>query len=80
MAKRIRHTGGFIATDDAGRRYTVDKFTTSAIASDNGGSSEIPASVTLKTRDGQHLNRIGKGEYETASGGLKLRSDEPGAP
>ena len=72
----------FQATGNDGRTYTVR-----AIARPNpsAGHPEGTRHATggvgrLETADGRTVNRLGKGQYEIAGAGIKLRSKDPKAP
>jgi hypothetical protein len=80
MRKRTKHTGSFTATDPSGRRYDLHIYTTYIDATDSGGHGEIAETSSMKTLDGLHVNRLGKGLYEIAATGLSLTSSDPSAP
>jgi len=80
MRKRTKHTGSFTATDANGRRYDLHVYITYIDVTDSGGHGEIDGTSSIKTLDGQHVNRLGKGLYEIAATGVVLTSSDPAAP
>ncbi len=81
--KQRRLTGTFPATDDAGRSYTVNVYTTTLQDEGFEGQADPPIGpipTELVTVDGRKLNRRAKGEYEDIVTGKVLRSTDPAAP
>lgn len=72
-------TRTFIAKNDKGISYRVLEVTQMINCDSSDGPAVIPGWKTLKLLDGTHVNRNGKGKYETYDG-MKLHSDEPLAP
>jgi len=75
MAITTRQIGSFVATDDSGKPYKL------IVYQDFDQSRDFDGRVTEKaglpwvcTEDGEHLNRLSKGEYELIGSGLKLHS------
>jgi len=79
--KYVKHTGTFTAHSADGRRYTVDVFTEFIECRSQRGCEVVEGMKSLRTSDGQHVNRLDKGRYRTA-GILEvdLVSDDPNAP
>jgi hypothetical protein len=75
----LRQTGKFKAAGSAGRTYTINVFTDFINADSSEGPVEVEGMKSLKTSDGQPVNRIGKGRYALLSG-VRLVSDDPSAP
>ena len=82
--KRIEHTGTFSAVANDGKEYTVYELT--EILGVSGGmrgrDTEVEGFKSLKTSNGEHVNRLEKGKYEIVSafGNIPLTSDAPKAP
>jgi hypothetical protein len=76
MEKRTVRTGGIVATDPQGGRYDLD-ILSDYIVSTVGSAKALSR---IKTKDGRHVNRLGKGKYQIMDNGLDLTSDDPNAP
>ena len=64
--------GSFPATDDLGGRHAIYIFQEVVHIPDH---PPIEGVRTLRTRDGKHVNRKDKGQYEIVESGLSLHSD-----
>ncbi len=78
--RRIERIGSFTATDERGERHTLHVFA-SLIATGPlaGRDAAILGMLSIRTEDGESLERVGRGEYRT-EWGETLRSDDPDAP
>jgi hypothetical protein len=74
--KRIVQTGRFHATDEQGEERTLHVFASSLEDGPPAGRLEVR---TIRTEDGESLERVGRGESRT-EWGETLRSDAPDAP
>jgi hypothetical protein len=70
-------TGSFNASDEQGAMHRVFVYTD---YDDDGHGGAAKGLTRLQLSDGRQVKRIAKGEYETADGQTKLRSNDPGAP
>lgn len=71
--------GSFVATTEAGERWTVTILQDVVVVQTRGGTTRRPGLKSLVTADGIHLEQKSQGRYET-SFGLKLTSDDVNAP
>ena len=74
--RRIEQTGSFMATDEHGERHALHVFASSVEEGPHAGRLEVRS---IRTEDGESVERIVRGEYRTALGET-LRSDDPDAP
>jgi hypothetical protein len=74
--KRIVQTGRFRATDERGECHTLHVFASSIEDGPHAGRLEVRS---VRTEDGESLERVGRGEYRT-EWGEAFRSDDPDAP
>jgi hypothetical protein len=72
----LYHVCTFEAVDGDGRAYTVLAYT--GQASDQ--SVAAPEALTLKTLDGEALERLDRGRYKIRKVGVVLTSASPNAP
>ena len=78
--KRIERTGSFTATDEHGERHTLHVFASLVQAGPDAGPKVGTRGMrSIRTEDGEGVDRIGRGEYRT-EWGETLRSDDPDAP
>jgi hypothetical protein len=72
----------FQATGDDGRTYTVRAIARHNPSVDHSeGRHHATGGIgRLEILDGRTVNRLGKGQYEIAGAGIKLRSKDPKAP
>ena len=81
MLKEERHTGSFEATGEDGGKRVIHIFTAILDAGTRGDpNAEIPGLRSLKTDDGETVNRLEKRKYQVVATGEILRSDDPDAP
>lgn len=76
----VKRIATFKAKDSSGRIYVIDVFQQFVDAGtfDNPDAT-IPGIKSLKTRDGQHVNYVAKGQYHLVVPALDLTSDDPNA-
>ena len=74
--RRIEQTGRFTATDEHGERHTLHVFASSLEDGPHAGRLEVRS---IRTEDGESVERVVRGEYRT-EWGETLRSDDPDAP
>jgi hypothetical protein len=72
--------GAFQARDKEGRVYLIEKWMKFADATTSAGRGMEPVQPSLRTSDGRHVNRLGKGRYEIPEDDIALTSDDPAAP
>jgi len=74
----------FEAFDDSGRRYSIignQKMIAGPASSPSGQPAWTPGPLTLRTVDGQSVNRLSKGTYEVqAEKPIRVTSTDPHAP
>ena len=80
MAKRVEHRRSFKAIAEDGTRHIIEVYVTVLDA----GTLENPHGTvdglkTLRTRNGQSVNRLDKGRYQIVSTREILTSDDPEA-
>lgn len=80
MEKHTRHTGTFDAQDEQGHTHTIYVYTEFHQAETFGHSEEVEGLKEFTLANGQHVNHLGKGEYEIVETGQKLKSKSPDAP
>lgn len=82
MARQKKRTGTFTATDENGRKHTVEVYTEFITAESTEGSEVLEGRKELRLTDGTPVNVLGNRQYEALSplGKLKLRSEDPRAP
>ncbi len=83
MIKRTDKIGTFRATSENGEVTVIDVFQEIIdVGTLSDPDGEIPGLKSLKTRDGDHVNRVTKGDYKVLRrDGLdeRLTSDDPAA-
>jgi hypothetical protein len=78
MLKTIRLKCSFPARDGQGRTRSLDVFVEVQDARTHGKpKAEVEGLSILKTREGQHVNRLEKGKYQIVETGEILTSDDP---
>jgi hypothetical protein len=78
--KRIEQTGSFRAADEHGEWHTLHVFSSLIDAGPlTGLHAGIQGIQSIRTDDGESVERVVRGEYRTAWGET-LRSDDPDAP
>ena len=82
MTDRYREeTKRFEAFDANGNSFTIIETTEFIEVSNRGGTQTIPGKKSLRTTDGQPVNRHVKGKYQLPLlNNLDLHSDNPDAP
>ena len=84
MAMRTDHVGSFVARDEDGREYTIHILTYTVNVGNRSGPNAEREGMTssLRTSDGQPVNRLEKGKYEMLHPirNVRLTSDDPNAP
>lgn len=73
-------TKRFEASDANGNSFTIIEFTEFIEVSTRGGTQTVAGKKSLRTTDGQPVNRLAKGKYQLPLLGLDLHSDDPDAP
>jgi hypothetical protein len=77
MGRKYRkETNRFQARDDKGTPFTIVEFTEFIEVQSRAGTQTVEGLKSLKTTNGYHVNRIGKGTYQLAVLGLDLHSDD----
>jgi hypothetical protein len=81
MATRVEQTGSFIATDERGGRHWLLVFTeyVRVPSTGKGGAKEKEGATCIRTSEGKHVERQGKGKYKIMETGIVLTSDDPDA-
>jgi hypothetical protein len=81
MSKIItKQTGSFTAKTADGRNITIYIFTNFIeVATRGAGSQQVENLKSLRTANGEHVNRVEKGKYVTVESGRELTSDDPDA-
>jgi hypothetical protein len=74
--KRIEQTGRFRATDEHGEGHTLHVFASLVEVGPPAGALGVQS---IRTEDGESVERIVRGEYRT-EWGETLRSDDPDVP
>jgi hypothetical protein len=78
--RRIERIGSFTATDEHGEQHTLHVFASLVQAGPLAGpDAGVRGMQSIRTADGESLERVGRGEYRT-EWGETLRSDDPDAP
>jgi hypothetical protein len=78
--RRIERIGSFRATDEHGEEHTLHVFASLVQAGPPAGpDAAIRGMQSIRTEDGESVERVGRGEYRT-EWGETLRSDDPDAP
>ncbi len=78
--RRIEETGHFRAIDEHGQWHTLHVFASLIAAGPLAGPDVGGLGVqSIRTEDGESVERVGRGEYRT-EWGETLRSDDPDAP
>jgi hypothetical protein len=78
--RRIERTGSFKAIDESGEEHTLHVFASLVQAGPAAGPDAGPRGMqSIRTEDGEGLERVGRGAYRT-EWGENLRSDDPEAP
>ncbi len=81
MIKRVEHVQTFEAVGDDGRNYVLNVFVEIIDAKTQGDpEAEIPGLKSIKTSDGESVNRVSKGRYQIVSTGVELTADAADAP
>ena len=84
MAMRTDHVGSFVARDETGREYTIHILTYTVNVGNRSDPNAEREGMTssLRTSDGQPVNRLAKGKYEMLHPirNVRLTSDDPNAP
>ena len=84
MAMRTDRVGSFVARDKDGREYTIHILTyTVSVGNRTDPNAEREGMTSsLRTSEGQAVNRLKKGEYEMLHpvSNVRLTSDDPNAP
>jgi hypothetical protein len=81
MVKEIRHKSSFPAQDREGKTHRLKVFVEILDVGTLGNpNAEIEGRMSIKTRDGDSVNRLDKGKYEIVQSGAILTSDAPEAP
>jgi hypothetical protein len=76
MLKTIRLKCSFPARDGQGKTRSLDVFVEDAGTRGNP-KAEVERLRILRTREGQHVNRLDKGRYQIVETGEILTSDDP---
>jgi hypothetical protein len=78
--RRIERIGSFRATDERGELHTLHVFASLfEVGPPAGRPAGTQGTRSIRTEDGELMERIIRGEYRTAWGET-LRSDDPDAP
>jgi len=78
--KTTKRIGSFIAESGDGQEFTILVFQDFHEVRTRGGTTELEGHKTLKTTDGEHVNRIDKGHYEIVGiASIPLTSSDPKA-
>jgi hypothetical protein len=84
MAMRTDQVGSFVARDEEGREYTIHILTyTVSVGNRSDPNAEREGMTSsLRTSDGQPVNRLAKGKYEMLHPvrNVRLTSEDPNAP
>ncbi len=84
MAMRTDSVGTFVARDEDGREYTIHILTYTVSVGNRSDPNAEREGITssLRTAEGQPVNRLAKGKYEILHPirNLRLTSDDPIAP
>jgi hypothetical protein len=84
MAMRTDHVGTFVARDEGGREYTIHILTYTVNVGNRSDPNAEREGMTpsLRTSEGQPVNRLGKGKYEMLHPirNVRLTSTDPNAP
>ncbi|HYQ92896.1 MAG TPA: hypothetical protein VES89_12690 [Candidatus Competibacteraceae bacterium] len=73
-------TQSFTAQSRDGKTYTIHLIDEQNDRSDRSSRSRIDSHLpTLRTADGWHVSRIGKGRYQIIETGVTLESADPNA-
>ena len=79
MPKRTKRIGEFVAHDPTGREYVICAWQDIIEERTFDGVCVIPGMKSLTLRNGEKINRVSKGHYETLHG-QTLTSNDPEAP
>jgi hypothetical protein len=81
MRSHVEQTGSFIATDERGDRHWLLVFTEyiGVPATSKSGAKKEEVGTSVKTTDGKHVDRLGRGKYKVVETGVRLTSDDPDA-
>ena len=81
MRWHVEQTGSFIATDGRGNPHWLLVFTEyiGVPAKGKGGAKEKEGPTTIRTPEGKHVSRLGRGRYMVEEIDLELTSDDPDA-
>ena len=78
MKKRVDLKGSFEAFNVEGVTRLIYVYADILDASSHGNpNAEIEGIRSLRTRNGQHVNRLDKGKYQVVETGEMLTSDDP---
>jgi hypothetical protein len=78
--KTTKRIGSFTAESADGQQYKIHVFQDFHDVRTRGGTSQLEGHKTLKTTDGEHVNRIDKGHYEIVGiSNIPLTSNDPKA-
>ena len=84
MAMRTDCVGSFVARDGEGRQYTIQilTYTVNVGNRSNPDAEREGMTSSLRTAEGQPVNRLAKGTYEMLHPirNVRLTSDDPKAP
>jgi hypothetical protein len=59
-----RYVGSFVAVDVSGNKYTIHEYMKVTHGRGSSGSHSTPTAKELRTDDGRHVHRVGKGVYD----------------
>jgi hypothetical protein len=78
--RRIERIGSFTAIDEHGEGHTLHVFASLfEVGPLAGPPAAAPGVQSIRTEDGEGVERVGRGAYRT-EWGETLRSDDPDAP
>ena len=80
MRWHVEQTGSFIATDGRGNPHWLLVFTEyiDVPATSKGGAKKKEVPTSIKTPEGKHVDRLGRGEYKVVEMGLRAHVRRPG--
>ncbi len=79
--KHEEMTRKFQAEDEEGNAVTLYVYTTIITTHELSGATHRHEGMkSIRTGDGEHVNRTAKGQYQIVVTGKTLRSNEPDAP
>lgn len=77
MQKRVEETNRYVAQGSDGKSYTVVEFTEFLNTSTQNKVSWSPGMKSLQLLNGEPVNKVGEGKYETALTGVTLAFSGP---